>query len=219
MIQKFIKPISPISPIIPTTLINLPEKTALYFMTGLGFVAIAFITGYITARIMKSKWQSNEWINISISVIAMILLYVFFGASFLTVKGFILTQLLLYASNSDIARRECEDFTWVGIFITAFIGIQTASLVSMVCGAFFIFAVQISAVMLLKGHSIGGADIKIMTACAFLLGMEKGIIALSIGLLVACICTQIILKINRQKSTSFPLVPYLACAVFVTYLI
>ena len=63
----------------------------------------------------------------------------------------------------------------------------------------------------MRPGSYGGADIKIMAACTFLLGLGKGLTAVILGLLLAIVCTVIIRKINRQSmKESFALVPYLA---------
>ena len=59
---------------------------------------------------------------------------------------------------------------------------------------------------LLTKSKIGGADIKIVAAMSFALGMVKGTAGMFIGVLFAVIINAI--KKNRKEG--FPMIPYLA---------
>jgi prepilin signal peptidase PulO-like enzyme (type II secretory pathway) len=59
-----------------------------------------------------------------------------------------------------------------------------------------------------------------MTACSFLLGAEKGILALIIGLIAAVIIMLIWRKAKHtEKGASFPLVPFLSLGAMVEILL
>lgn len=136
------------------------------------------------------------------------------------IKFLVFTALLFYASVSDIRKREVSDSVPVMIAITALIGITPAHLPGMLIAAAVITLPQLI-VAILKPGSYGGADIKIMAACAFLLGLERGIAAMIIGLSAGLLITTIIRLIQKKKITkeSFPVVPYLAAGSLIAFLI
>lgn len=136
------------------------------------------------------------------------------------IKFLVFTALLVYASVSDIRKREVSDAVPVMIAITALIGITPAHLPGMLIAAAVITLPQFI-VAILKPGSYGGADIKIMAACAFLLGLERGIAAMIIGLSAGLLITTIIRLIQKKKITkeSFPVVPYLAAGSLIAFLI
>ena len=143
-----------------------------------------------------------------------------FGVSLTTVKGMILTALLLYASLSDFKKREVPDCISVMILILAFVGFEPSNLLSMLAGAAVVFIPQLATTMLTPNRPIGGADIKISTALAFLLGAEKGIFALVVGMLLAVVITAISNKLNdRDQKQAFPLVPFLWIGATLAYMI
>ena len=63
--------------------------------------------------------------------------------------------------------------------------------------------------------SIGGADIKLSAACAFMLGTVQGMTGLMIGLILAVIINSI--KNRKKKHEGFPLIPYLAVGFMTAY--
>ena len=70
------------------------------------------------------------------------------------------------------------------------------------------------------GKAIGGADIKISTALAFLLGFEKGIFAMLIGMLSGVIFMVIVRKVRKEKKKDpFALVPFLSFGALLAYCI
>lgn len=96
------------------------------------------------------------------------------------------------------------------IAITALIGIGISNIPMMVLGASCVTIPQLLTATL-KPNSYGGADIKIMAACSFLLGLERGLVAIIVGLLLVVIVTITIRKIQKKDlKDTFPIVPYLA---------
>ena len=142
-----------------------------------------------------------------------------FGLSLTAAKGMILAAILLYASLSDIAKREVPDFVTVMILISAFIGFETAKLPSMILGAAAVFVPQVLVSVLRPKRAIGGADIKISSALAFMLGIEKGLFALITGLLTGIIAMLIVRKIRKKTNAEpFALVPFLSFGAMAAYI-
>ena len=106
-----------------------------------------------------------------------------FGTTLTAVKGLILTLILYYASLSDLGKREVPNYLSAMIVILAFVGFDASKLPSMLIGAAVVFLPQFIISLVMKDKANGGADIKLSTAAAFMLGAEKGIFALIVGLL------------------------------------
>lgn len=135
------------------------------------------------------------------------------------IKFTVFAALLLYAAISDIRIREVSDTVPIMIGITALIGITPAVLPGMFIAMLVITVPQL-AIAMLKPGSYGGADIKIMAACAFLLGMERGFLAIIIGLSTGLLITVISRLIERRKiNDAFPIVPYLAAGSLIAFII
>ena len=135
------------------------------------------------------------------------------------IKLLVFAALLVYASASDIRKREVSDAVPVMIAITALIGITPARLPGMCIAAAIITLPQL-AVAVIRPGSYGGADIKIMAACAFLLGLERGIAAIIIGLTAGLLITTVTWLIRKNKiNEAFPVVPYLAAGSLIAFLI
>ncbi|MBR3991370.1 MAG: prepilin peptidase, partial [Clostridia bacterium] len=67
---------------------------------------------------------------------------------------------------------------------------------------------------------IGGADIKLSAAGAFLLGWQKGLAALILGLTLSLIVVPIVRRIRHEDSRkAFALVPFLAVGIMTAHLI
>ena len=123
---------------------------------------------------------------------------------------------LLKASHSDIKTRQVPDYLSVMIAIAALIG-TTPSLIPHMAGHALAVSAPLIAAALLAPGKLGGADIKIMTAAGFLLGFEKGIAALVIGLALSLICTFVIRKAKKERMTgTIPLIPYLSAGCVIT---
>lgn len=136
------------------------------------------------------------------------------------IKFLVFTALLVYASVSDIKKREVSDSVPVMIAITALIGITPGHLPGMFIAAAVVTLPQLIVAMI-KPNSYGGADIKIMASSAFLLGLGRGVAAMIIGLSAGLLITTITRFIQKKKITkeSFPVVPYLAAGSLIAFLI
>ena len=73
-------------------------------------------------------------------------------------------------------------------------------------------------VIVCKGKTIGGADVKLSAACAFLLGITKSLFGLITGLTLGII-VNLIIQIRKDKAEGFPLIPYLAAGFMAAYFI
>lgn len=186
----------------------------------IALLAVFLLIVYMICRkFSKGTDMFKHWPFYLSAVVGLILLLAF-GVSLTTVKGMILTLLLLYASLSDFKKREVPDCISVMILILGFVGFEPSNLLSMLAGAAVVFIPQLATTMLTPNRPIGGADIKISTALAFLLGAEKGIFALVVGMLLAVVITAISNKLNdRDQKQAFPLVPFLWIGAALAYMI
>ena len=157
-------------------------------------------------------------------------------------QGLFLFFILLFASWSDLTDHEVTDWVWISLIPMALMSIPTVGLTSMIAGAFVVFIPQIAMALLPPHKTLGGADIKISSACVFLLGWSRGLIGLALGLLtavlafmlgfgrgiiaylVALVVAVIFMNIyNKVKKRCprmpFALVPFLAGVAFIAFLI
>ena len=72
---------------------------------------------------------------------------------------------------------------------------------------------------MVSGNRLGGADVKVSAACAFLLGFSKSIAGLVIGLFLAIICNIYFSHKNKTKGKAFPLVPYLSIGFMTAFFV
>ena len=116
----------------------------------------------------------------------------------------------------DIQTHRVKDVASVMILITGFIGITASEIPKhlfsglLIGGILFICAVA-------SNNRIGGADVKLSAACSFLLGFQRGMAGLVIGLLSAIICNLILNRKSKIKGKAFPLVPYLSVGFMIMY--
>lgn len=176
---------------------------------GVFLVAVILISLFV-GKVAADKWQGSKGKVttgfILISSVVAIALFCFFGLSARTIQGIIFSLILLTSSYSDIKTRECDDCFSVMILIAAFIGIKFTSLPSMIVSALFTLG-MFMLIVLFVSDNIGGADIKICTSSAFLLGFSRGVIGLIVGLLFA-----IVINLLKNKKSGFPMIPYLTAA-------
>ena len=89
-----------------------------------------------------------------------------------------------------------------------------AALPNMILSALLVGGIMLMTTVITKSQ-MGGADIKLSAACAFMLGTVQGFAGLMLGLIAAIIVN--IIK-NRKKNTEgFPLIPYLAVGFMTAY--
>lgn len=136
------------------------------------------------------------------------------------IKITILLALLLYASVRDIKTREVSDSISVMLLILGLVEINIGQLPLMLFGALLVFLPQFISALINPLKALGGADIKLSSAAAFLLGAQRGLFALMIGLTLAVITMPIIRKIRKlPKDQPFPLIPFISIGIVAGYFI
>ena len=135
-------------------------------------------------------------------------------------KFLILLGILLYASIKDLREHEVPDTVWKLIAVLGLVNTSLRDLPSMLLGAALVFFPQIIPAVINTEKAMGGADIKISTACAFLLGAGRGLAAFTIGLTLFGVIVPILRKIRHEKNGEpFPMVPFLSVGTIAAYLI
>ena len=183
-------------------------------------IAFSVLAAFCVSSFAAHQWKGSKGKTalgfIGITIAFTILLICFFGCTAITVRGIIFCLILLLSSYSDIRTRECSDWLHVMIVIAAFIGCDFASLPMMIVSAMFVGGIMLMT-LLIANSDIGGADIKCAVACSFLLGLERGIIALVGGMLIAILLNAF--KDKEKRRGGFPLIPYLTAGYLAVYLI
>ena len=221
---KFIQPIGPIRPISPERLMELNPEEVIITIVKLACIFLFYLAVHKISKVVISKTpgynKESKKIPIyhCISIILVSSLLIVFGWSMELLKGIILLQILLYASVSDIQTHEVKDFISVLIFITGFIDVTLSDIPMMLFSGLAIGGVLLICAMV-SGNRLGGADVKLSAACAFLLGFSKSIAGLVIGLFLAIICNIYFSHKNKTKGKAFPLVPYLSIGFMAMYFI
>ena len=185
------------------------------------FVGISMLIGATLVKVIRSKSEiANMPLTVAITAIVSLLLFARFGLSVTAIQGVFLTFVLLYASISDINRHIVDDYIWVIVLALSLLNVETIGLTSMVGGALCVFIPQMAMVLLPPHKTLGGADIKLSTALAFLLGGWKGICAYLLGLIIAVIFMCIYNKVTKQtEKKPFALVPFLSVGAMIMFLI
>lgn len=221
---KYIQPIGPIRPISPERLMELNPEEVITTIVKLACIFLFYLAVHKISKVVISKTpgynKESKKIPIyhCISIILVSSLLIAFGWSIELLKGIILLQILLYASVSDIQTHEVKDFISVLIFITGFIGVTLSDIPMMLFSGLAIGGALLICAMV-SGNRLGGADVKLSAACAFLLGFSKSIAGLVIGLFLAIICNIYFSHKNKTKGKAFPLVPYLSIGFMAMYFI
>ncbi|MBQ6873275.1 MAG: prepilin peptidase [Clostridia bacterium] len=221
---KYIQPIGPIRPISPERLMELNPEEVITTIVKLACIFLFYLAVHKISKVVISKTpgynKESKKIPIyhCISIVLVSSLLIAFGWSIELLKGIILLQILLYASVSDIQTHEVKDFISVLIFITGFIGVTLSDIPMMLFSGLAIGGVLLICAMV-SGNRLGGADVKLSAACAFLLGFSKSIAGLVIGLFLAIICNIYFSHKNKTKGKAFPLVPYLSIGFMALYFI
>lgn len=206
--------------ILPPTIQPVDPDIAMMLLPYIAVASIVALLGWILAAVIRKKFGGElQTPNIIIPPVLSIALSLRLGFEMELVQGVILCLILLYAANSDIRTLEVADGISIMIAITALIGAGFADIPMMFLAAVLITLPQLL-IAVLKPNCYGGADIKLMAACAFLLGIWKGYFAIIVGLLLAVICTLIIRKVQKMNvKESFALIPYLAVGSMIAFFI
>ena len=185
------------------------------------FVGMSILIGATLVKVIRAKGETaNMPLTMTITAITALLLFARFGLSVTAIQGVFLMFVLLYASISDIHYHIVDDYIWVIVFALALLNVEKIGMTSMVVGALCVFIPQMAMALLPPHKTLGGADIKLSTALAFLLGGWKGICAYLLGLLVAVIFMCIYNKVTKQtEKKPFALVPFLSVGAMIMFLI
>ena len=224
--HDFWKPIiDPITPMTPDFGVNMPTEATvqmiLIVLSALLITGLSVLIGRVLTQVMRKKGVlSKPTFNQVLSGMTGLCLFLRFGFSVELIQGLFLFFILLYASMSDLTSHTVDDFVWVTVCALALAGIPTLGLTSMLAGALFVFIPQLSLALIPPHKTLGGADIKLSTALAFLLGTWKGITAYIVGLLLAVV----IISIYHRKKKSdtkqpFALVPFLSIGAMILFFV
>lgn len=221
----FVKPIPPLppSPILPPHPTALPKSgtgTFLQFvLLPLLLLGIFMLIALITVKKSKDKYPDTKYLPWMITAFGIgFAILLAHGVSMIAFQGMLLCSILIYASISDIKSHEVPDFIWVMILILALVGFEPENLLNMIIGAIAVFVPQI-AIAMIKPGTYGGADIKISTALAFLLGTGKGLFAVIFGLIIAVVTMLVLRKMKKlNKDDPYPIVPFLSIGAMLAFL-
>lgn len=186
-----------------------------------GFLLTSFgMTTVMNRYMQRRNFKANPSLNCTISIIITAMLYIVGGLSMWTVKGIVMSLILLYASVQDISTREADDFLWVMLLMLSLINFGDISIWSMILGGLIVFIPQMLIATLSKKGSIGGADIKISSAAAVSLGFYGGVIGYMLGLVFAVIFQTTHNRAKKQSNKEpFPLLPFLSTGLMIGYFI
>ena len=209
--------LSIIKPIVPNLLPVLNGDTTLT-TAWLTVLAFAGLSALILSRYSSERYKTNRTKTaiffVAFALLISVLMLCFFGCSATTVKGIVFFLVLLQSSFEDVRVRECDDCLHILILVAALIGTGFSSLIGMILSAAFVFAVMMGTLLVTKDE-IGGADIKLSVACAFLLGLKKGLLGLIAGLTLAVIVNAV--QYRKNKNAGFPMIPYLAAGFMAAF--
>ena len=190
-------------------------------LSALLFVGLSVFVGWVLTKAMKGRgFVTNQAVILSVMTVFSVLLFLRFGLSVTALQGLFLAAVLIYASCSDLTDHTVDDHVWVAVLALSLCSLHATGAWSMLIGGICVFVPQIAAILLPPHKTLGGADIKLSTALAFLLGAWKGITAYLLALVIAVVFISIRNKIRKQKNKkAFALVPFLAVGALLLFLI
>jgi leader peptidase (prepilin peptidase)/N-methyltransferase len=185
------------------------------------WVGLSIFIGWTLSKVMHNQGMKTKPVFIMvISAVFSILLIARYGLSITAIQGLFLLYVLVYASCSDLTTHTVDDWLWLMVVALGLVSCSTIGFGSMLLGAVCVFVPQIAMALLPPHKTLGGADIKLSTALAFLLGGWRGIGAYLIGLVLAVIVMSIYNKYRcRCKKKPFALVPFLSIGAMIMFLI
>lgn len=184
------------------------------YMLCVGLMSKAILT-------RTPQYEKKSKFNKICIVLSMCLSFLFvlkFGFTFELLKATLILGVFLFASVCDIKERKVEDYVPIMLMLIGLINVSPAVLFSRAM-AFAISFVLMFIIAIISNNKIGGADVKFIPACFFILGATKGVFGLITGLFFAVIGTLIRNKIKKSNDKTLPLIPYLSAGFLVGYLI
>lgn len=127
---------------------------------------------------------------------------------------------MLYASVMDIKTREVPDSVSVMLLILGLVDVSIKEIPQMLLGMVLVFLPQFISALINPSKALGGADIKVSSSAAFMLGVQKGLFALVVGLTLAVVTMPILRKVRKlPKDQPFPLIPFISIGIVAGYFI
>ena len=208
-----IKPIPPILPTPPLLLDKLPLAIAINVLTAFLVVGLAVFLGWTLHKVLVSKKMVTN-------LVIGLALFLRFGLTVTLLQGLFLFFVLLYASMSDLTDHTVSDAVWLIVAALALWSIPTQGLGLMTLGATIVFLPQLIMALIDPKKAMGGADIKLSTALAFLLGAWRGVGAYFVGLILAVIVMSIYNHRHKDREKKpFALVPFLCIGAMIAFMI
>lgn len=217
--------ITPTIPSIPSvapfSVESLTAAVVLNIIAAFLVVGLAVFLGWILYRVLISKnMVTNLPLNLILSGVAGLGLFLRFGLSVTMLQGLFLFFVLFFASMSDLTDHTVSDAVWLIVVALALWSIPSQGLGLMTLGAAIVFLPQMIMALIDPQKAMGGADIKLSTALAFLLGAWRGVGAYFAGLLLAVIVMSIYNHKHRnQEKKPFALVPFLSIGAMIAFFI
>ncbi|GKX31381.1 hypothetical protein SH1V18_38610 [Vallitalea longa] len=180
------------------------------------YIITAIFTGILLNLILGKYFKIKKYpLTVILSIIIMFILIRTFDNQLMIIKGFLFSEVLIFTSIVDFKTRTIPNTVHIVILLLSIININL--LQSML--GFIVVPLPFLLAALLEPNSIGGGDIKLMSAIGFLLEVKNGLIAGMISLIIAVAINSILYKLKRKdKSESFPLGLYLSIGSFVSYI-
>ena len=206
---------------IPATYHTSNSNAAITVLFALLFIGLSLFIGWLLTNVLKGRnYLSSMPAILTLMTGCAVALFIRYGLSVTAIQGIFLLSLLIYASCSDLTRHEVDDHIWVAVLALSLCSIVTEGILSMLIGAFFVFVPQMAMAFLPPKKTLGGADIKLSTSLAFLLGLWRGVGAYILGLLLAVICITVYCKVKKRNCKKpFALIPYLSIGAMLMFLI
>lgn len=199
-----------------------PQLTPTFLLLAGIIFCLSLYSAHLIGQYCAKRWDGNDvkakticmLITGSVSLLSLVL----YGISMKTFQAIILCNIYLFSSYSDFKTRKLDDSAHCLLLATALIGVSIGNLPDMLFAGIAVGGVMVFVAMLSSGKGVGGADIKLGAASAFLLGTQRGLIGVIAGMLIGVIYNAIQ---NKRKGTKsgFPLVPYLAVGFMAAFFI
>ncbi len=190
-------------------------------ISALVVLGVSLLISHVLTKVMKENgFTQKPKVNYILTSFASIAMFITFGLSVTLIQGMFLFFVLLYASISDITSHTVDDSVWIVVFASALLNIQTIGLRSMTFAGLAVLIPQLALAILPPHKTLGGADIKLSVALAFLLGFSRGFGTYLVSLIVATAFMSLYNRKKRIKTDKpFPLVPFLSGTAMLAFLI
>ena len=154
-------------------------------------LAASFLAGLLMDMILKKVTKQGE--TKYTAFLSVCITAVFLGTYGTNEHALVCTlfgQMLLYASEYDLTTHTVPDYVHVLLLLIGLLEIQfVPALLGLV-----LVPLPFLAAALFKEGSMGGADIKLMAACGFIMGVQKGYMAMIAGLTLAVMIQKVYVR-------------------------